>query len=77
MDRIHRNFVENRGKWFKNIGKSLDKWVKRYYLCGMDDKEKEELRLRKLAQEADIEKVKKFGWYLGKVYNLPIVTKKI
>jgi hypothetical protein len=43
----------------------------------MNDKEKEELELRKLAQEADKEKVKKFGWYFGKVFNLPIVTKKI
>ena len=41
----------------------------------MNDKEKEELRLIKLAQEADKEKVKKFGWYLGKVFNLPIVKK--
>jgi hypothetical protein len=29
----------------------------------------------KLAQEADKERVKKFGWYLGKVFNLPIVKK--
>ena len=44
------------------------------YLCGMNDKEKEELDKLRLAQEADRERVKRY-WYLGKLFNGAIKMK--
>ena len=47
----------------------------------MNDKlskeERERLRLERLAQEADKERVKRGWWYFGKVFSSPIKTKKI
>ena len=47
----------------------------------MNDKlskeERERLRLEKLAQEADKERVKSGWWYLGKIFSSPIRAKKI
>lgn len=40
----------------------------------MNDKEKEELRLKELAQEADKERVKSW-WYVGKLFNGAIKKK--
>lgn len=59
----------------------VDKWVESVYLCEMVDKlskeEQERLRLGKLAQEADKERVKAGWWYTGKIFSSPIKTKKI